>query len=436
VALAILAATGYYFTAQQLAQRMLAGGYLLLGLMLARSFLLRCVLVRRRKLAIDHARQRRAAALAEAAASAGNSESGASSLIPTPNEPNLDLATINVQTQRFVEYSLALTGLLGMWIVWVDVLPALRVLDRIQWHTFAGADPTSLADLSLAALIITTALIAAKNAPGLLEMALLQRLPLDAGFRYTIGTVSRYVIVIVGVLVSCNIIGLTWSTVQWLVAAISVGLGFGLQEIFANFVSGLIILFERPVRVGDVVTVADITGVISRIRMRATTITNWDRKEFIVPNKEFITGRLLNWTLSDQVNRVVVNVGIAYGSDTTLAAELILGVAQDHPLVLDEPCPRVTFEEFGASSLNYVLRCFLPDMENRLQVIHELHMSIDREFRQAGIEIAFPQQDVHVRSVHADPQLFSQLFAGTTKNRNEQEEEEEEDRHQRSRHVA
>ena len=95
---------------------------------------------------------------------------------------------------------------------------------------------------------------------------------------------------------------------QWLIAAISVGLGFGLQEILANFVSGLIILFERPVRVGDVVTVGDVTGVISRIRMRATTITNWDRKEFIVPNKEFVTGRLLNWTLSDQVNRIVINV--------------------------------------------------------------------------------------------------------------------------------
>jgi potassium efflux system protein len=398
VALAVLAATGYYYTAQQLAGRMLAGGYLLLGLTLARSFLLRWVLVRRRKLAI--ARQRRAAALAEAA-SAGN-ESGVSQIIIASNEPKLDLATINVQTQRFVEYSLALAGLLGMWLVWVDVLPALRALDKIGlWQAEAQAEWTSLADFSLAALIFATALIAAKNAPGLLEMALLQRLPLDAGVRYTINTVSRYIIGVVGILVSCHMIGLTWSTVQWLVAAISVGLGFGLQEIFANFVSGLIILFERPVRVGDVVTVADTTGVISRIRMRATTITNWDRKEFIVPNKEFITGRLLNWTLSDKVNRIVVNVGIAYGSDTTLATDLILKIAREHPLILDEPAPRVAFEEFGASSLNYVLRCFLPDMENRLQVIHELHIAIDREFRQAGIEIAFPQQDVHVRSIHA-----------------------------------
>jgi potassium efflux system protein len=255
-------------------------------------------------------------------------------------------------------------------------------------------------------------LIAAKNIPGLLEMAVLQHLPLDAGFRYTVGTVSRYLIVVIGVVLACHTIGLSWAKVQWLVAAVSLGLGFGLQEIFANFVSGLIILFERPVRVGDVVTVDDVSGVISRIRMRATTITNWDRQEFIVPNKEFITGRVLNWTLSDQVNRVVVNVGIAYGSDTELAAGLLLKAAREHPLVLDDPAPRVTFQEFGQSSLNFVLRCYLPDLENRLQVIHDLHTTVNRQFRQAGIEIAFAQHDVHIRSILADQRLLHGALQG------------------------
>ena len=329
-----------------------------------------------------------------------------------PSEPNLDLATINVQTQRFVEFSLTLAGFLGMWFVWVDVLPALRALDNILlWQAVDQAEATSLADVSLAILVFTTAVIAARNAPGLLEMALLQRLPLDAGFRYTIGTVSRYVIIIVGLLATCNIVGLRWGTVQWLVAAVSVGLGFGLQEIFANFVSGLIILFERPVRVGDIVTIADTTGIVSRIHMRATTITNWDRKEFIVPNKDFITGRLLNWTLSDSINRIVLRVGIAYGSDTALAASVILKVAQENPLVMKEPAPRVTFEAFGPSSLDYVLRCFLPDMDSRQQVIHDLHIGVDRELRKAGIEIAFPQQDIHVRSIPLEPWLSGQISA-------------------------
>lgn len=137
-------------------------------------------------------------------------------------------------------------------------------------------------------------------------------------------------------------------------AALTVGLGFGLQEIFANFVSGLILLFERPIRVGDIVTVDGTTGVVSRIQTRATTVTNWDRQDLIVPNKEFITGRLLNWTRSDHVNRIVINVGIAYGSDTELARRLIEEVLREHSEVLGDPPSIVTFEGFGESTLNLV----------------------------------------------------------------------------------
>ncbi|MDY0169708.1 MAG: mechanosensitive ion channel [Thermoguttaceae bacterium] len=402
--LAVLAATGYYYTAQQLAQRMIATAYILLGLTLLRSLLLRWVLVRRRKLAMEQARQRRAASQADEAA--GN-ESGIIASIPTAPEPQADLATINMQTRHMVEYSLAVTGVLGIWLIWIDVLPALGFLNRVElWHAVEQARATTLADLGLSLLIFATTLIAAKNIPGLLEMLLLHHLPIDAGLRYTVGTVSRYVIIVIGVVLGCHSIGLSWVKVQWLIAAVSVGLGFGLQEIFANFVSGLIILFERPVRVGDVVTVSDVTGVISRIRMRATTITNWDRKEYIVPNKEFITGRLLNWTLSDQVNRLIVHVGIAYGSDTELAARLLAQAAEEHPRVLADPEPRVAFEEFGDSSLKFTLRCYLPDLEDRLTVIHDLHMSVDRKFRDAGIEIAFPQHDIHVRSIDSALKLF------------------------------
>jgi potassium efflux system protein len=185
-----------------------------------------------------------------------------------------------------------------------------------------------------------------------------------------------------------------------------------LKDIFANFFSGLIILFERPIRVGDIVTIDQISGVVSRIRMRATTITDWDRKELIIPNKEFITGRVLNWTLSDPVNRVVVNVGIAYGSDTQKATEILLKLAQNHPHVLADPPPRVTLESFGDSALNFVLRCFLPNLENRVTVIHELHMGIDQSFRAAGIEIAFPQHDVHVRSIEVPPAMLQSAGLG------------------------
>ncbi len=414
-ALAVLAWVGYYYTAQQLAARLVITAYLVIDIVLLRAVLLRWILVNKRKLAIEHARQRRAAqnegGVVEDLASTAEIVAAAT--------PQRDLATINIQTRRLVEYSLVMAGALALWCTWVNVLPALGILNRVVvWETtvtttesVTAADgqtqpqvterpvAITLADLGLALVILATTVIAAKNIPGLLEMAVLQHLPMDAGVRYAVATVSRYIITIVGVLACFGALGVGWSKVQWLVAAMSLGLGFGLQEIFANFVSGLIILFERPVRVGDVVTIADISGVVSRIRIRATTITDWDRKELIIPNKEFITGRVLNWTLSDPVNRVVIRVGVAYGADTQLAADLLMQAAGQHPNVLDDPPPRVMFEAFGDSSLKFMLMCFLPNLENRCTVIHDLHMNIDKAFREAGIEIAFPQYDIHVRSI-------------------------------------
>jgi small-conductance mechanosensitive channel len=192
---------------------------------------------------------------------------------------------------------------------------------------------------------------------------------------------------------------ITWVSVQWLAAGMTLGLGFGMQEIFANFISGLILLFERPIRIGDVITLGDTTGTVTDIRIRATTVTNWDRKELIVPNKELITGRLLNWTLSDPVNRIVITVGVAYKSDTRKAHDLILVVASEHPNVLDDPAPRVTFESFGDSTLNFVLRCYTANLDIRLDTIHELNEAVHDRFNQEGVEIAFPQMDLHVRSV-------------------------------------
>ncbi len=410
-ALVVLAVLGYYYTAQRLAGCIATTGYLLLGLVFLRALLLRCILVKRRFLAMEAARQRRAAMQSEEKSS---NEGSIPSVVPVPTEPNLDLATINTQARRLVEYSLLLGGAIGLWFIWVDVLPALSMLRHVEvWRSLDEARFVTLADMALAVLIGMTAFSAAKNIPGLLEMAWLQRLTLDNGLRYTLGTVSRYMITIIGVIAVSYVLGISWSKVQWLIAAISVGLGFGMQEIFANFVSGLIMLFERPIRVGDIVTIGDVTGVVSQIRMRATTITNWDRKEYIVPNKEFVTGRLLNWTLSDKLNRVVVEVGIAYGSDTPTASRILLEVANQHPLILDDPEPSVTFEAFGDSALNFVLRCYLPDLENRLKTVHELHMEIDRRFREAKIEIAFPQRDIHVRSLPEMPAAADAKARGT-----------------------
>ena len=176
-------------------------------------------------------------------------------------------------------------------------------------------------------------------------------------------------------------------------------MGFGLQEIFANFVSGLILLFEQPIRVGDVITIGDTTGSVSRIRMRATTITNWDRQELIIPNKDLITGRLLNWTLSDSTNRVVITVGVGYNSDVDIACRLITEICESHPNVLKEPPPTAHFDTFGESTIDIKIRLFLANLESRIQTRHELQTQIHRRFAQAGIDIAFPQRDLHIRSL-------------------------------------
>jgi potassium efflux system protein len=190
-----------------------------------------------------------------------------------------------------------------------------------------------------------------------------------------------------------------WSSVQWLVAAVGIGLGFGLQEIFANFVSGLILLFERPIRVGDTVTIGDLSGTVARIRIRATWLIGADRKDIVVPNKEFVTGRLVNWTLTDPVLRVDIPVGVAYGSDVACALALLERVARENPRVMRTPAPQASFQRFGESSLELVLRCFSPDGANEGPIRHELHLAIERLFREQGIEIAFPQRDLHVRSL-------------------------------------
>jgi len=222
---------------------------------------------------------------------------------------------------------------------------------------------------------------------------------MTAAGRYTLTTLTTYVVVAAGLLLVLSTLGARWSQVQWLAAALSVGIGFGLQEIVANFISGLIILFERPIRVGDAVTVGDTDGVVTKIKIRATTIRNWDGKELLVPNKEFITGRLLNWSLSDQTTRLVLAIGIAYGSPVRQAMNLLEEAAHENPHVLDEPSPTVIFESFGDNALGLLLRCFVDSIDLRVSTISALNEAINEKFNAAGINIAFPQRDVHLDTI-------------------------------------
>lgn len=402
VALVALALGGYTYTAGTLLQSFVSELWLALGLTTVHQTMARWLLVTRRRLALQTALERRAARIAE---DTENAEPHPPGTPPTPEEPEVDLASLDEQTRRLLNALIFFTALVGLWAIWSDVLPALSVLEDVAlWHYTGMVNgkeqvvPVTLASIGLVLVIASLATVAARNLPALVEILLL-RTSVSPGSRYAVKTLTGYVITAIAGLSIFSTLGLSWDQVQWLVAALGVGIGFGLQEIVANFISGIIILFERPVRVGDVVTIGDTTGAVSRIQIRAITIRNWDKQELLVPNKEFITGRLLNWTLTDTMNRIVVPVGVDYGADVAQALALMREVAENHPLVLEDPAPLITFEGFGDNALQLVLRCYLDSLDNRLGVTTELHREINDKFRAAGITIAFPQRDVHLTTI-------------------------------------
>ena len=406
--LALLAILGYYYTALHLTGRLAATFWFVAGLAIASAIGQRWLAVMYRHYVLRRVRRQRE----EQAAAEGDVSPGAAE----DSEMGLQLSQVNKQNQRLLRTVAAVALVLGVWWIWAESLPALTAARRVdlwtqtvketlevaapdgQTHqqTIEKVVPVTLADAGLAVLSVVLTVAAVRNIPGLLEVAVLQRVRLDAGARYAISAILRYTIAVVGVVLALRMIGVRWASVQWLVAAMTVGLGFGLQEIFANFVSGLILLFERPIRIGDTVTVGETVGTVTRIRIRATTITDWDRKELIVPNKEFVTGRLVNWSLSDKVLRVILRIGIVYGSDTDLAEKVLYEKAKEHPLVLADPEPVVFFSAFGDNSLSFELRVYISGIEHYLQVWHDLNKAIDKAFRVAGITIAFPQRDTHL----------------------------------------
>ena len=223
---------------------------------------------------------------------------------------------------------------------------------------------------------------------------------MERGVRLAVGRLIHYVVicdrVYVGAL-GARVSRLTELTIM--LSALGVGIGFGLQGVVNNFVCGLILLFERPVRVGDYIEFGGQWAEIKRIGLRATTVQTFDQADVIIPNADLVSNQVTNWTLSSRQVRLIVPVGVAYGSDIPLVMETLTACAKEHSLISKHPTPQVLFLNFGESSLDFDLRVWVPDADNRLKVGSELRQEIDRRFREAKIEIAFPQRDLHVRSV-------------------------------------
>ena len=235
-----------------------------------------------------------------------------------------------------------------------------------------------------------------------MESSWLRHTHLDRGAREATVTITGYVIITIAVITGLSIAGFNFQSIALIAGALSVGIGFGLQNIVNNFISGLILLFERPIKTGDWVMVGNTEGYVKRIRIRSTEIQTFDRADVIVPNSELIASQVTNWMLHDTHGRARIPIGVAYGSDTQKVKTLLEHVAEAHPRVINDgsmPKPKVLFRGFGESSLDFELRCFIQDIDERLQVISDLNFAIDAAFRENDIQIPFPQRDVHVRDL-------------------------------------
>lgn len=228
---------------------------------------------------------------------------------------------------------------------------------------------------------------------------LLSRSGIDAGARHAAAVIVKYLFVSLGFIVILQSAGVDLSALTVLAGALGLGLSFGLQNITSNLVSGLIVLIERPIKIGDRIEVAGVTGDVKEIALRATTICTNDNIEIIVPNSEFISGNVINWSLSSRSVRVAVPVGVSYSSDPETVREILLKVADGQSGVLSEPEPTVVFKGFGESSLDFVLRVFTREFITTPQILQsELNFKIFKEFKKRGVAIPFPQRDIHIRS--------------------------------------
>jgi small-conductance mechanosensitive channel len=265
-----------------------------------------------------------------------------------------------------------------------------------------GTFEITIGEILAFVLTIMASFLIARIVCLLLDEEFLPRMQMQRGLDYAISTITRYLILLIGFALALFAAGLDLSKATLLAGAFGVGIGFGLQNIVNNFVSGLILLFERPVQVGDAVEVDNVLGEVTGIGIRASTVRTFQGAEVIVPNGDLISKQVVNWTLSNRRRRVEIDVGVAYGTDPERVIELLLEVAQSHPDVQEDPEPRVVFTGFGDSSLDFQLRCWVASFEYAISAGSELRVAITRALEDADIEIPFPQRDLHIRSNQAD----------------------------------
>nr|WP_233092438.1 miniconductance mechanosensitive channel MscM [Serratia odorifera] len=407
---ALASAIGYLTTAQALLARLETSVAIWFFLLVVYHIIRRWMLIQRRRIAFDRAKQRRADILAQRAR--GEEETPNTPVVSSNegsmdvDESEIDLDAISAQSLRLVRSILTMIALVSVIFLWSEIHSAFAFLENITlWDVTSkvnGVDtvqPITLGAVLIAILVLIVTMQLVRNLPALLELAVLQHLDLTPGTGYAITTITKYLLLLFGAILSFAWIGIEWSKLQWVVTALSVGLGFGMQEIFSNFISGLIILFEKPIRIGDTVTIRNLTGSITKINTRATTISDWDRKEIIVPNKAFITEQFINWSLSDSVTRVVLTVPAPAEANSEEVTKILTDASERCSLVLDNPPPEVYLVDLQQGIQIFELRIYAAEMGHRMPLRHEIHQLILAGYREHGITLPYPPFQVRTETL-------------------------------------
>jgi len=282
------------------------------------------------------------------------------------------------------------------------------IADILSGFTIGGVT-ISFVDILTALLVFVIAVAVTRLIRQTLSEKVLAKTKLDTGIRNSLASGVSYIGITIAALLAVGVMGFNFQNVAIIAGALSVGIGFGLQNIVNNFVSGLILLVERPIKIGDWVVVGEHQGFVKRISVRATEIETFDRASVILPNSELLSTAVMNWTHKDKIGRLIIMVGVAYGCDTERVREILLSCSKDHPEILSWPQPFVLFQNFGGSSLDFELRAYLRDVGSRLTVSSELRFAIDKAFREEGIEIPFSQHDIHLRDIERLEQALAAL---------------------------
>lgn len=428
--LAVLASSsGYLSTAQALLARLETSAAIWFLLLVVYYIIRRWMLIQRRRIAFERAKQRRAETLAQRIKieeETPNTLNRFESSVDA-DDTEIDLDAISTQSLQLVRSILTMIALVSVILLWSKIHSAFAFLGNISlWNVtdivngIETTHPITLGSILIAILVFSITMQLVRNLPSLLELAVLQHLDLTPGTGYAITTISKYLLLLFGAVLSFSWIGIEWSKLQWVVTALSLGLGFGMQEIFSNFISGLIILFEKPIRIGDTVTIRNLSGSITKINTRATTISDWDRKEIIVPNKAFITEQFINWSLSDTLTRVVLTVPAPICSNSKEITEILANAAKHCSMVLSTPSPEIYLVDIQKGIQIFELRIYASEMAHRMPMRHEIHQLILSGYQQHGITLPYQPYQVRSETISTSANKRQALYTGSThKKKNE-----------------